>query len=178
MIRVKCPACGRVYDLGDDLAGKKIECECGCKFYLTGPASAPQPAPLSVPPPPAAAPQSSPSGTSDKSDPAAPAVQHSDLGDPGTCWAAAVLQLLSVLIVCVGVAVGLYVMGAAASFGQLYQIGGLAIIVVSIVSASPIACYATITDRVHRLEWYARRIEWYTRRDFEERHPGPPEAKK
>ncbi len=167
MIRFTCPACGRSYDLTDDLLGHKIECECGAKFRAERGA-----------PPPAAAPPSDKSAPSDKSDPAAPAVHYSDPGDPGTCWAAAVLQLLSVLIVCVGVAVGLYVMGAAASFGQLYQIGGLAIIVVSIVSASPIACYATITDRVHRLEWYARRLEWYIRRDYEERHPQPPEGKK
>jgi len=57
MIRFTCPACGRSYDLTDDLLGHKIECECGAKFRAERPAS-----------PPAAAPPSDKSGPSDKSD--------------------------------------------------------------------------------------------------------------
>ena len=92
MIRVKCPACGRVYDLGDDLAGKKIECECGCKFYLTGPAAAPQAAPLSVPPPPASAPQPAPPA-------ARPEVHYSKPAGPGSCWPAGVLSAVALVVV-------------------------------------------------------------------------------
>ena len=176
MIRVKCPACGRVYDLGDDLAGKKIECECGCKFYLTGPAAAPQPAPLSVPPPPAAAPPSENSAPSDKSDPAAPAVHYSRPSGPGEFWPAAVIRGECLLLIIGG---GVFAsLAGGMSNPRLALVSGLIALGVGAVLLAPALCFAAMADRLHRLEWYAQRLEWYTRRDYEERHPQPPKGKK
>jgi hypothetical protein len=39
-IVIKCPACGKGYKVGDDLAGKRVKCKCGQTMVVPAPAAA------------------------------------------------------------------------------------------------------------------------------------------